>query len=80
MLRASVRSDDLGTERAGFNAAWLGALHRDASHSLPERHLGLTVASELPDAMERLDALADAIEATPLGQLDAAGWQRWSAR
>ena len=78
MLRASVRSDDLGTERAGFNAAWLGALHRDASHSLPERHLGLTVASELPDAMERLDALADAIEATPLGQLDAAGWQRWS--
>jgi cobyrinic acid a,c-diamide synthase len=38
----------------------------------------LTVASELPDAMARLDALADAMAATPLGQLDAAGWQRWA--
>jgi cobyrinic acid a,c-diamide synthase len=46
--------------------------------SLPEWHLGLTVASELPDAMARLDALADAMAATPLGLLDAAGWQRWS--
>ena len=78
MLQASVRSDDLGVEPGGIDAGWLGGLRRDAGFSLPERHLGLTVASELPDAMARLDALADAMAATPLGQLDAAGWQRWS--
>jgi cobyrinic acid a,c-diamide synthase len=78
MLQASVRGDDLGVEPGGIDAGWLGGLRRDAGFSLPERHLGLTVASELPDAMARLDALADAMAATPLGQLDAADWQRWS--
>ena len=39
---------------------------------LPERHLGLVAAHELPDAMDRLDAAADALAATPLGQMDAA--------
>ena len=78
MLRVSVRGDDLGVEPGGIDAGWLGGLRRDAGFSLPERHLGLTVASELPDAMARLDALADAMAATPLGQLDAADWQRWA--
>jgi cobyrinic acid a,c-diamide synthase len=78
MLQASVRGDDLGVAPGGIDAGWLGGLRRDAGFSLPERHLGLTVASELPDAMVRLDALADAMAATPLGQLDAAGWQRWA--
>lgn len=78
MLQASVRCEDLGTEPAGIDAGWLGALHRDAGFALPERHLGLTVASELPDALARLDTLADAMAATPLGRLDAAGWQRWA--
>ena len=78
MLQASVRGDDLGAEPGGIDAGWLGGLRRDAGFSLPERHLGLTVASELPDAMARLDALADAMAATPLGQLDAKGLQRWA--
>ncbi|WP_266180892.1 cobyrinate a,c-diamide synthase [Dyella humicola] len=39
---------------------WLGALPRDASLALPERHLGLVSAGELPDIDARLDALADA--------------------
>jgi cobyrinic acid a,c-diamide synthase len=78
MLQASVRGDDLGVAPGGIDAGWLGGLRRDAGFSLPERHLGLTVAFELPDAMVRLDALADAMAATPLGQLDAAGWQRWA--
>lgn len=78
MLQTSVRSDDLSVEAGGIDAGWLGGLRRDAGFSLPERHLGLTVASELPDALERLDALADAMAATPLGQLDATGWQRWA--
>lgn len=59
---------------------WLGALMRHAALQLPERHLGLTAAAEVPDALARLDAAADALAATPLGQLDAAGWQRFSVR
>jgi cobyrinic acid a,c-diamide synthase len=39
---------------------WLGALPRDASLALPERHLGLVAAGELTDIDRRLDALADA--------------------
>jgi cobyrinic acid a,c-diamide synthase len=61
---------------------WLGALQRVGFGSekklLPERHLGLVGAHELPDAMERLDAAADALAQTPLGQMTWADWQRWS--
>ena len=57
---------------------WLGALLRNPALTLPERHLGLTVATELEDAMERLDAAADALAATPLGQMDAVALQRWA--
>ncbi|WP_287468866.1 cobyrinate a,c-diamide synthase [Hydrogenophaga sp.] len=57
---------------------WLGAVMRDAAFSLPERHLGLTVASELPDALARLDAAADALATTPLGAMDSAALARWT--
>ena len=74
--------DSLGAHAAGGMAAiaagWLGALPRQGQAVLPERHLGLTSADELPDALDRLDALADALAATPLGRLDRAGWQRWT--
>ena len=56
---------------------WLGALPRSPAFSLPERHLGLTMATELPDALARVDAVADALAQTPLGQMDDAAWQRW---
>ncbi|UHQ24179.1 cobyrinate a,c-diamide synthase [Lysobacter sp. 5GHs7-4] len=39
---------------------WLGALPRDPTLALPERHLGLVAAGELGDLDARLDALADA--------------------
>jgi cobyrinic acid a,c-diamide synthase len=39
---------------------WLGALPRDETLALPERHLGLVSAGELDDLDARLDALADA--------------------
>lgn len=67
MLRASIADQ----------GHWMGAVSRDASMTLPERHLGLTVASEVPDAMERLDAAADALLTTPLGQMSTADLQRW---
>ena len=67
MLQSSVRE----------SAQWLGALMHNPAMKLPERHLGLTVASEVVDALERLDAAADALAATPLGQMSLADWKRW---
>jgi len=72
MLQSSLRDPGL----------WLGALQpmgqRKDQQLLPERHLGLVAAHELPDALARLDAAADALAGTPLGQMDWADWQRWS--
>lgn len=67
MLQGSVREPE----------QWLGALMRDPAMQLPERHLGLTVASEVSDALQRLDAAADALAATPLGQMSLADLKRW---
>ena len=67
MLQASVREP----------AQWLGAVMRNPAMNLPERHLGLTVATELPDAMERLDAAADTLAVTPLGQMSLVDLKRW---
>jgi cobyrinic acid a,c-diamide synthase len=57
---------------------WLGALMHNPALVLPERHLGLTVASEVPDALARLDAAADALAETPLGRMSMEDLQRWS--
>ncbi len=59
-------------------AQWLGGLMHSDTYALPERHLGLVMAGELPDAMARLDAAADALLTTPLGQMTLADLQRWS--
>jgi cobyrinic acid a,c-diamide synthase len=48
-----------GMERIGLPV--LGALPREASLILPERHLGLVQAGETTDLHARLDALAEAI-------------------
>ena len=59
---ASPRHERLtrqGMERIGLPV--LGALPREASLILPERHLGLVQAGETEDLHARLDALADAI-------------------
>ena len=57
---------------------WRGALMRSDAFTLPERHLGLVVASELSDAVDRLDAAADALAKTPLGEMNADDLQVWS--
>jgi cobyrinic acid a,c-diamide synthase len=59
-------------------AQWQGALMRSPAFDLPERHLGLVISAEMGDAMDRLDAAADALATTPLGQMDAAALQAWS--
>lgn len=52
-------------------AQWQGALMRSEAFTLPERHLGLVMANELGDALQRLDAAADALAETALGQMSA---------
>ena len=59
-------------------AQWQGALMRSETFSLPERHLGLVLSSEMDDALVRLDAAADALATTRLGQMDTAALQAWS--
>ncbi len=44
--------------------AWYGALPRDGAIELPSRHLGLIQAEELADLDARLDAAADALQAS----------------
>lgn len=57
---------------------WMGAVLRNDAMALPERHLGLTVASEVTDALARLDAAADALAQTPLGRMTLHDLQRWA--
>lgn len=57
---------------------WLGALMRNEALTLPERHLGLVMDHELGDAVQRLDAAADALALTRLGQLTEADLQAWA--
>lgn len=91
LLWAGVLANRVGSERhaqmlqaalpvgdADAPTAWLGAVMRDPAFTLPERHLGLTMANELPDALDRLDAAADALLGTPLGQMDRAALARWA--
>ncbi|WP_439953322.1 nucleotide-binding protein, partial [Escherichia coli] len=60
-----------GMKRIGL--AVFGALPREASLILPERHLGLVQAGETADLMARLDALAAAVaEAVDLDAVLAA--------
>ncbi|MDO5653394.1 MAG: cobyrinate a,c-diamide synthase, partial [Brachymonas sp.] len=67
-------------ERAMGGQGFLGAVRRNAAFALPERHLGLAAATEMDDALQRLDAAADALAQTPLGQMDAAALQQWATR
>ena len=59
-------------------AQWLGALTRNEALTLPERHLGLVMDHELGDAVQRLDAAADALAQTRLGQMTADDLQAWA--
>jgi cobyrinic acid a,c-diamide synthase len=74
---AQMLEEALGSGSGGADG-FLGAVMRDAAFTLPERHLGLTVAAELPDALARLDAAADALARTPLGRMDAPALVRWA--
>lgn len=68
MLKASLKDP----------SHWMGAFMRDEAIKLPERHLGLTVASEVTDGLQRLDLAADALATTPLGQMTLQDLGRWN--
>lgn len=74
---ASVRHAEMLQEGTRDVGDWLGALMRDEHITLPHRHLGLTVATELDDALVRLDRAADGLSQTPLGQMTREDLQRW---
>lgn len=65
----SPRHATLVRESLAPDIKWAGSLARDPAASLPERHLGLFSADELPDLMDRLDRLADALATQPIAQL-----------
>ncbi len=75
---ASTRHADMLERSVRDPAHFMGAVMRNAAMTLPERHLGLTVASEVTDALERLEAAADALAETPLGRMTLEDLQRWS--
>jgi cobyrinic acid a,c-diamide synthase len=74
----SLRHADMLERCLDADAAWLGHLPDEARFRLPERHLGLMGAAEIPDALARLDALADALAATAMGRRALHDWPRWT--
>lgn len=56
---------------------FLGSIRRDSAFALPSRHLGLVSGHDLDDALQRLDALADALGDCRLANFDAELAQRW---
>ena len=70
-----VPGSHVATGGLGAPGGWLGALMRAPDMAWPERHLGLVAAHEVADAMARLDAAADALALTPLGQMSLADMQ-----
>jgi cobyrinic acid a,c-diamide synthase len=81
LLQAGVRADShwLGAvARIQLDTAPTGQAGPREAALLPQRHLGLVAAQELADGMQRLDAAADALAATPLGQRSWQDWQQWA--
>ena len=68
MLKASLKD----------SSHWMGAVMRNEALQLPERHLGLTVATEVSDGLQRLDVAADALASTPLGQMTLQDLAQWN--
>lgn len=73
----SARHADMLRDALREPAQWLGHLPQQDALHLPERHLGLTMPRESADAQARLDAAADALAATPLGQRSLGDWPQW---
>jgi cobyrinic acid a,c-diamide synthase len=60
----SPRHAEMLRESLPAGMAWYGALPRDDTAALPDRHLGLLQAAEIGDLTTRLDRMADQLAAT----------------
>lgn len=67
MLREGLRDE----------AEWQGWLPADSGCTLPERHLGLTLSTEIDDGATRVDAMANLLEQHAPELTDVANLQRW---
>jgi len=67
----SARHGEILRDSLPAGMHWYGALPRSADVALPSRHLGLVQADELVDLDARLDAAADALEASAGSDLPA---------
>ncbi len=84
---AGVLANRVGSERHALMlrsalrdpTQWQGHVAWQEMIRLAERHLGLNMPRELEDARKRLDAAADALSLTPLGQRPLADWPVWTA-
>ncbi len=65
----SARHADMLRAALPAGMRWYGALARDTTAALPERHLGLLQAGEIADLAARLDRAADALAATGAAEL-----------
>ncbi|MPS69442.1 MAG: cobyrinate a,c-diamide synthase [Novosphingobium sp.] len=71
---AAVLANRVGSERHAEllerglreGVQWLGAMRRDEGAGLPERHLGLVQAGEVPDIEARIDRAADLLPESAL--------------
>jgi cobyrinic acid a,c-diamide synthase len=69
---ASSGHESMLRESLPGHLQWYGALRRESSLILPERHLGLYQAEELNDLLGRLNEAADAIAAAKVADLPPA--------
>lgn len=68
MLRSAIRDVD----------DWNGAVFRNSDLEMPERHLGLVIADELEDGLQRIEAFADALENTELAKMNISAFSKWN--
>lgn len=68
----SARHGEILRDALPTSIRWYGGLPRSAGFELPSRHLGLVQADELDDLDARLDAAADALQASASVELPPA--------
>jgi len=66
---ASSRHADMLEQSISNKSNFIGSIYRDASITLPDRHLGLFQANEINDLEQRIENAADQIKSTKLSLL-----------
>lgn len=59
---------------------WNGAVFRNPNLEMPERHLGLVIADELEDSLQKIDAFANALGQTSLANMTDEDFSKWNVK